>query len=103
MTEFQIKCYEALKTQVPIGRVITYADLATLIGHPNAYRAVGSAMNKNPFAPKVPCHRVVKSNGEIGGFADDIKIKISRLKDEGIETLNGNIVNFEGCQYLPKK
>ena len=40
-----------------------------MIGRPNAHRAVGSAMNKNPFAPTVPCHRVVKSNGELGGFA----------------------------------
>ena len=71
MTKFQSECYEALK-KVPKGKVITYAGLAREIGKPKAHRAVGNAMNKNPFAPKVPCHRVVKSNGELGGFADDI-------------------------------
>ncbi|VVM21409.1 hypothetical protein BSPWISOXPB_1994, partial [uncultured Gammaproteobacteria bacterium] len=50
---------------MPAGRVITYGGLAKLINRPNAHRAVGSAMNKNPFAPEVPCHRVVKSNGEL--------------------------------------
>ena len=95
MTDFQQKCYQILTTNVPEGRVITYAGLAKLIGHPKAHRAVGSAMNKNPFAPKVPCHRVVKSNGEVGGFAQDIQIKIHRLKQEGIEIKNNKILNFD--------
>lgn len=95
MTPFQKQCYQALRQQVPRGKVITYAGLAKLIGHPNAQRAVGSAMNKNPFAPKVPCHRVVKSNGELGGFADDIKIKIKRLQREGVQVSNNRIVDFK--------
>lgn len=99
MTEFQRKCYEALKAKVPKGSVISYGGLAKLVGSPKAYRAVGSAMNKNPFAPEVPCHRVVKSNGEIGGFAGDIAIKIKLLKKEGVETVNGKIVNFSGCKH----
>lgn len=99
MTEFQRRCYKVLKTQVPRGSVISYSGLAKLVGSPKAYRAVGSAMNKNPFAPEVPCHRVVKSNGEIGGFAGDVAIKIKRLKKEGIETLNGKIVNFSACKH----
>jgi methylated-DNA-[protein]-cysteine S-methyltransferase len=86
---------------VPQGKVTTYSQLAKLIGHPNAYRAVGSAMNKNPFAPEVPCHRVVKSNGEIGGFADDLRIKIELLKSEGVETIDGKITNFKKCLYIP--
>lgn len=80
---------------MPAGRVITYAGLAQLINHPKAYRAVGSAMNKNPFAPKVPCHRVVKSNGALGGFAEDIKIKIKRLQKEGVQISNNKIVDFD--------
>ncbi|SFV79456.1 Methylated DNA-protein cysteine methyltransferase [hydrothermal vent metagenome] len=52
-------------------------------------------MNKNPFAPEVPCHRVVKSNGELGGFADDIKIKIKRLQREGVQVSNNRIVDFK--------
>lgn len=95
MTPFQKKCYETLKRDVHSGSVITYAGLAKLIGHPNAHRAVGSAMNKNPFAPEVPCHRVVKSTGELGGFAQDIKIKIKRLQKEGIKIHKGKIVNFK--------
>ena len=98
MTSFQLECYEALK-KVPPGKVISYGGLAEMIGRPNAHRAVGSAMNKNPYAPKVPCHRVVKSNGELGGFADDIGVKIKRLHKEGIEVLNNKIVNFKSVLF----
>ena len=98
MTPFQSECYKALE-QVPPGKVISYAGLAEMIGRPKAHRAVGSAMNKNPFAPKVPCHRVVKSNGEIGGFADDINVKIKRLHKEGVEVLDNKIVNFKSILF----
>ncbi|HIL45351.1 MAG TPA: MGMT family protein, partial [Candidatus Thioglobus sp.] len=66
---------------------------------PNAHRAVGSAMNKNPFAPIVPCHRVVKSNGELGGFAGDINLKIKRLQEEGVKVSNNKIVNFQSVLF----
>lgn len=95
MTDFQQLCYDALEQYVPAGSVITYKGLAKLINHPNAYRAVGSAMNKNPFAPRVPCHRVVKSNGELGGLADDISVKIKRLQKEGIQVVNNKIIDFD--------
>ena len=95
MTQFQQLCYQTLKQKVPAGRVISYGDLATLIGHPKAYRAVGSAMNKNPFAPEVPCHRVVKSNGELGEFAQAISLKAKRLQEEGVLVKNNKIVNFD--------
>mgnify|MGYP003958487415 FL=1 len=98
MTSFQLECYEALK-KVPPGKVISYGGLAEMIGRPNAHRAVGSAMNKNPYAPKVPCHRVVKSNGELGGFADDSGVKIKRLHKEGVEVLNNKIVNFKSVLF----
>ncbi len=100
MTLFQSECYEALK-KVPSGKVISYAGLAEMIGRPNAQRAVGSAMNKNPYAPKVPCHRVVKSNGEIGGFADDINVKIKRLHKEGVEVQKNKVVNFKSILFSP--
>lgn len=95
MTPFQNLCYQTLKRKVPAGKVITYAGLAKLINHPKAYRAVGSAMNKNPFAPKVPCHRVVKSNGELGGFTQGSSMKIQRLKAEGVFVENGKVVDFQ--------
>ena len=98
MTPFQSQCYEALK-KIPPGKVISYGGLARMIGRPLAHRAVGSAMNKNPFAPKVPCHRVVKSNGDLGGFADDIHLKIKRLHEEGVEVKNNRIVNFQSVLF----
>ena len=98
MTKFQSECYEALK-KVPKGKVITYAGLARMVGRPRAHRAVGSAMNKNPFAPQVPCHRVVKSNGDLGGFATDIKVKIKRLQKEGVVVSDNKIVDFQSTLF----
>ena len=98
MTEFQSECYEALK-KVPKGKVITYAGLARMVGRPKAHRAVGSAMNKNPYAPQVPCHRVVKSNGDLGGFATDIKVKIKRLQKEGVVVSDNKIVDFQSTLF----
>ena len=73
------------------GKVATYAWVARKIGHPGAVRAVGRALNKNPFAPKVPCHRVIKSDFEIGGFALGVQEKELLLKKEGVEIKNGRI------------
>ena len=98
MTSFQSQCYKALK-KVPRGKVITYGGLAEMIGRPKAHRAVGSAMNKNPFAPKVPCHRVVKSNGDLGGFSIDTKVKIKRLQEEGVMVSNNKIVDFQSILF----
>jgi methylated-DNA-[protein]-cysteine S-methyltransferase len=56
-------------------------------------------MNKNPFAPIVPCHRVVKSNGELGGFSGDINLKIKRLQEEGVKVSNNKIVNFQSVLF----
>ena len=98
MTRFQSDCYEALK-KVPKGKVITYAGLARMIGRPKAHRAVGSAMNKNPYAPQVPCHRVVKSNGDLGGFATNIEVKIKRLQEEGVMVSDNKIVDFRSTLY----
>ncbi|MBE8190045.1 MAG: MGMT family protein [Candidatus Thioglobus sp.] len=96
MTEFQQHCYRTLKTKVPAGKVTTYGGLAKLmVGNPNAGRAVGSAMNKNPFAPEVPCHRVVKANGDLGGFNQGSETKIQRLKFEGVSVTHGKIVDFQ--------
>ena len=79
--------------------VITYAGLAKMIGRPRAHRAVGSAMNKNPFAPEVPCHRVVKSNGDLGGCADDISVKIKRLQEEGVLISGNKVVDFDKVRF----
>ena len=87
---FNEKVWNACKL-IPKGKVSTYAEIAKTIGKNKASRAVGNALNKNPFAPIVPCHRVVQSNGSIGGFADGTSKKISMLKKEGIEIKNNKI------------
>jgi len=94
---FSEKVYSKLK-KVPNGKVTTYKLLAESVGS-KAYRAVGSLMRKNPYAPKVPCHRVVKSDGSIGGFASGIMNKIKLLKKEGVGVRRGKIVNFKKKLY----
>ncbi|MDO8625012.1 MAG: MGMT family protein [Candidatus Diapherotrites archaeon] len=91
---FNQKVYRAL-SKIPRGRVTTYAQIAKAIGHPKAYRAVGGACNKNPNAPAVPCHRVVKSDGSLGGYAHGKRRKIALLKKEGIAVQDGKVVDFE--------
>lgn len=85
--------------KVPKGRVTTYKALADAMGI-RAYQAIGQVMRINPFAPRVPCHRVVASDGRIGGFmgkrnGEEIKKKIRILKKEGVEVRNGKVVDFE--------
>lgn len=87
---FNERCYATLK-KVPKGKVTTYGELARAVGSPNAARAVGNAMNKNPHAPIVPCHRVVGSTGKMTGFASGIPQKITMLKEEGVEVRNGTV------------
>jgi methylated-DNA-[protein]-cysteine S-methyltransferase len=86
---FYEQCYKVLK-KVPKGKVTTYKAIAEKLNS-KAYRAVGTAMNKNPYAPEIPCHRVVNSNGKVGNFATGQKKKIRLLKKEGIEIINGKI------------
>ena len=80
-TEFQKKVYKVVK-QIPKGQVRTYSWVAERIGNPKAARAVGNALNKNPFPLVVPCHRVVAKNG-LGGFSKGIKEKRRILGREG--------------------
>ena len=84
-TKFQIKVWKYLKT-IPKGKVITYLDVAKGIKNPKAVRAVANAIGKNPYAPKIPCHRVIRSNGSLGGYSGigGIKTKKKLLKLEGI-------------------
>ncbi len=94
---FSERVYELLR-QVPAGRVTTYGALARALGG-RAYRAVGQVLRKNPYAPLVPCHRVVKSDGMIGGFGGErkgakVEEKIRLLEKEGVVFLNGRVLNF---------
>ncbi|MFA4843359.1 MAG: MGMT family protein [Candidatus Margulisiibacteriota bacterium] len=81
ISPFQKKVYRVVK-KIPRGEVRTYGWVARQIGQPGAARAVGNALNKNPFAPIVPCHRVVAKNGP-GGFAWGAKAKVQLLRSEG--------------------
>lgn len=83
MTSFQEKVYRVVK-QIPKGKVITYKELAKKIGHPRAYRAVGNALNKNPDLKTIPCHRVIRSSGKIGGYNKGVRKKAALLKKEGV-------------------
>ena len=93
---FDEKCYQLLK-RVPKGKVTTYKLIAKKL-HSKGYRAVGNAMNKNPHAPQVPCHRVVRSSGEIGGYAGGTEKKIRLLRSEGVR-VKGSTVQDLG-KYL---
>src|SRR5215208_991268 len=73
----------AMTARVPSGRVTTYAEIARALGS-KGYRAVGNALNKNPYAPQVPCHRVVGSNGNLTGFAGGLDLKKRLLNEEGV-------------------
>ena len=66
-TDFQLKVWESL-LKIPMGRLSTYSNLAEKIGHPNASRAVGTAIGNNPVAYLIPCHRVIQSTGNFGGY-----------------------------------
>lgn len=96
--EFDARVWKLME-KIPKGRVTTYGLIAKKL-NTKAYRAVGNACRKNPYAPRVPCHRVVKSNGTIGGFGGktsgkNIEQKIQLLRKENVDVRNGRIVDFE--------
>lgn len=70
--------------KIPKGRTLTYKEVARRVGKPRAYRAVGNILNKN-FDPKIPCHRVIRSDGALGGYNRGLNEKKEKLKIEGIE------------------
>lgn len=83
-TPFQKRVWKAL-LEIPKGEVRTYAWIARKIGRPKAVRAVGNAVGQNPLAPEVPCHRVVRTDGSLGGYSGPggIRTKMRLLKKEG--------------------
>lgn len=88
-TPFERLVWAATK-RIPRGRVATYADIARSIGNMRAVRAVGNALNRNPYK-SVPCHRVVRSNGSVGGYASGVREKIRKLAAEGVVVNNKRI------------
>ena len=92
------KVYKKL-LEVPKGKVTTYRELAKAIGLKNGQRVIGRIMNKNPYPVIVPCHRVIKSDGKIGGYAWGEKVKAKMLSNEGIRIKNGKILDVEKTIY----
>lgn len=84
-TKFQIKVWTYLK-KIKKGQIRTYADVAKNIGFPRAIRAVASAIGKNPYPITIPCHRVIRSDGSLGGYSGKGGIKTKRLllQKEGV-------------------
>ena len=83
----------AITARVPRGRVVTYADIARALGT-RGYRAVGNALNRNPYSPAVPCHRVVGSDGSLTGFAGGLTRKRQMLSAEGIRFVSPGRVDL---------
>ncbi len=92
------KIYKKL-LEVPKGKITTYGELAKAVGLKNGQRAVGKIMNKNPYPVIIPCHRVVKSDGKVGGYAYGEDIKSDMLTREGIVIKNGKILDLENKIY----
>ena len=90
---FNAEVYQLLK-KVPPGRVTTYGALAQALGRPKASRAVGNALHANPCAPQVPCHRVVRSDGALGGYVAGPRRKIELLRQEGVVVRQGRVESF---------
>lgn len=108
--QFTVKVWAACG-KIPHGRVVTYGQLAAAIGQPRAVRAVGHALSQNPWAPHIPCHRVVRSDGSLGNYVGGPAQKQELLQKEGVYVKNNRIIDFSKKQanlqitvdYLEKK
>ena len=85
-TKFQLKVWKYLKT-IPKGTIKTYKQVAIAIKTPKSARAVANACGKNPYAPKIPCHRIIRSDGRLGGYSGrgGIKTKLHLLRSEKVD------------------
>jgi O-6-methylguanine DNA methyltransferase len=83
MSDFSKKVLQVV-AKIPCGHVLTYKQVAERAGRPRAYRAVGNILNKN-FDPKIPCHRVIGSDGKMRGYNRGIRTKVRCLQDEGYQ------------------
>lgn len=95
---FDKDCYKLL-LKIPEGKVTTYKEIAHALGK-KGYRAVGRAMNRNPNLIDVPCHRVVKSNGEVGGYATGSRRKLELLRQEGVYVSEDGQVDLSKYLYV---
>jgi methylated-DNA-[protein]-cysteine S-methyltransferase len=91
-----------LLLKIPAGRVSTYGDLARALGNPSAPRAIGRILGENPNPVIVPCHRVVMSNGRVGGYAYGTAKKRQLLEKEGVSFIKGTVNNFDNIRVYPQ-
>lgn len=98
LSSLELAVLTAIK-QLPRGRVTTYKQIAKKIGRSKAARFVGQVLNKNPQLITIPCHRVVRADGGLGGYALGVRKKAKLLKQEGVLIKRGRIVNFRKIFY----
>jgi len=92
-----------LLLNIPPGNVSTYGDLAKALEHPSSSRLIGRILSRNPNPVKVPCHRIVMSNGKLGGYIHGIAKKKELLEKEGILFKNDTtIYNFKNIRFYPQ-
>lgn len=93
VSKFQVRVLD-LVSKIPEGKVTTYKEIARALGSPNACRAVGNVIARNPCPLKIPCHRVMRSDGKLGGYRFGSKRKARLLAKEGIK-IKGEKVNIK--------
>ncbi|MEO0087279.1 MAG: MGMT family protein [candidate division WOR-3 bacterium] len=91
MTEFTKKVLAIVK-EIPKGKVMTYQEVAIKLGNKNLARAVGQALKRNPYPIIIPCHRVIRNDGKIGGYSLGAKKKIELLRKEGILIVRDKVI-----------
>ena len=103
--EKQLKASDVydILVRIPEGKVTTYGDIAKALGHPGASRAIGRILNGNPNPIVVPCHRVVMSTGNIGGYAFGKTMKKELLEKEGVRFAGDDIPDFAKCRVAVEK
>jgi methylated-DNA-[protein]-cysteine S-methyltransferase len=104
MTGFRIRVLELLM-RIPRGRVTTYREIAKALGNIHSTRAVGNAVRNNPYPVKIPCHRVIRSSGEVGGYdgelaGENVAKKIKLLTEEGVRVDSTGRIDLQ--EYLIK-
>ena len=97
---FTKKCHEIV-SQVPKGKITTYKHIARML-NTKAYRAVGNAMARNKNFINVPCHRVIRSNGMVSGYALGMNAKIYLLKKEGLNIIEGKVMDYKKLLHFFK-
>lgn len=91
----------AVVRQVPRGRVTTYKLVAAALGNVKACRAVGNALNRNPDPDGMPCYRVIKSDGTLGGYGNGLPEKIRRLRADGIVVKDNKVLGLDRIMFSP--